>query len=116
MKSNLPKFLENLLSDLRVMKQIIFTSADKKLCPVAVTLEQYIKDALTHLSDSITYETLSSAETEARDEELRIAISEWISKHAIELDIDTRRYLRKKKTNDGPFGYFCLLYKSTRPL
>ena len=52
MKSNLPKFLETLLSTLRGMKQIIFASADKNLGPVAVTLEQYIKDALTHLSDS----------------------------------------------------------------
>ena len=67
MKSNLPRFLEDLLSNLRGMKQIIFASADKNLGPVAVTLEQYIKDALTHLSDSNTYEMLSSAEAEARD-------------------------------------------------
>ena len=38
MKSNLPKFLENLLSNLRGMKQIIFASADKNLGPVAVAL------------------------------------------------------------------------------
>ena len=69
MKSNFPKFLENLLSDLRDTKQILFASADKNLSPVADTLEQYIKDALTHLSDSSTYEILSSTEAEARDKE-----------------------------------------------
>ena len=96
MKSNLPKFLESLLSSLRGMKQIIFASADKNLGPVAVTLEQYIKDALVHLSDSRTYEMLSSEEAEARDADLREAISEWIIEHAIDLDKHTRRYLRKK--------------------
>ena len=85
MKSNLPKFLENLLTDLRGMKQIIFASADKNLGPVAVTLEQYIKDAPTHLSDDSTYKMLSSDEAEARDKELRVAISEWISKYVIDL-------------------------------
>ena len=76
------------------------------LGPVAVTLEQCIKDAtLIHLSDSNTYEMLSSAETEARDKDLRTAISNWISKYAIDLDIDTRRHLRKKlkATKDDPF-------------
>ena len=113
MKSNLPRFLEDLLSNLRGMKQIIFASADKNLGPVAVTLEQYIKDALTHLLDSNTYEILSSAEAEARDRDLRTAISNWISKYVIDLDIDTRRYMRKKRkaTKDDRFGYFYLLYK-----
>ena len=76
MKSNLPNFLENLLSDLRGMKQIIFASVNKNLGPVAVTLEQCIKEALTHLSDRSTYEILPSAEAEARDKELRVAISD----------------------------------------
>ena len=91
---------------------------------MAITLEQYIKDVLTHLLDSNTYEILSSAEAEARDKELRVAISDWLSKYAIDLDTDTRRYLRKnlKTTKGGPFGYFYLLYKihktplKTRPV
>ena len=85
MTYNLPRFLENLLSDLRGMKQILFASADKNLGPVAVKLEQYIKDALIHLSNGSTYEMLLSEEAEARDKELRVAISEWISKYAIDL-------------------------------
>ena len=95
MKSNLPRFLENLLSNLRGMKQMIFASADKNLGPVAVTLEQYIKDALTHLSNSNAYEMLSSAEAEVRDRDLRTAIPNWISKYAVDLDIDTRCYRGK---------------------
>ena len=55
---------------------------------------------------------------------MRVAISDWLSKYAIDLDIDTRRYLRKKlKTTKGdPLGYFYLLYKihktplKTRPV
>ena len=108
MKSNLPKFLENPLSNLRGIKQIIFASADKSLGPVAMTLDRYIKDALTHLLDSNTYEILSSAEAEARDKDLSTAISNWISEYAIDLNIDTRRYLRKKTESykGRPFWIF----------
>ena len=85
---------------------------------------KYIKDALTHLSDSNTYKMLSSAEAEARDRDMRTAISNWISKYAVDLDIDTRHYPRKKlkATRDDPFGYFYFLYKihktslKTRPV
>ena len=48
---------------------------NKNFGPVAATLEQYIKDALTHLSYIDIYEILSSSEAEARDGELRVAIS-----------------------------------------
>ena len=56
------------------MRNIIFSQADKNLGPVAVTLEQYIKDALVHLSDPETYELLTESEARAMDEELRLEI------------------------------------------
>ena len=59
MKSNLPGYLERLLLKLSGMDDIIFTLADKNLGPVAVTLEQYIKDGLVHLMGSSTCEIIS---------------------------------------------------------
>ena len=105
-------------------KNIIFAQADKNLGPAAVTLEQYIKDALVHLADSSTYELLTETEARSRDEDLRLDIRHWLHKYSRSLDIDTRIYIRSKldKTKADPFGYFYLLYKihktplKTRPM
>ena len=74
MKSNLPGYLERLLLKLRDTRDVIFALADKNLGPVAVTLEQYIKDGLIHLMDASTYEIISEQEALERDEELRTNI------------------------------------------
>lgn len=124
MKSNLSGFLERLLLKLRDTKDIIFALADKNLGPVAVTLEQYIKDGLTHLMDTSTYEIISEQESFRRDKELRTKMRKWILKHAIDLPQDVRQFLRSKlnETEADPFGYFYLLYKihktpvKTRPV
>ena len=88
MKSNLPGYLERLLLKLRDTKDIVFTLADKNLGPVAVTLEQPIKDGLIHLMDTSTYEIISEQEAFKRDKELRTKIRKWILKHAIDLPQD----------------------------
>ena len=124
LKSNLPKYLQRLLERLRSMKEIIFAQADKNLGPVAVTLEQYIKDALVHLSDPETYELLTESEARARDEELRLEIRRWLIKFSNSVELDARNYIRSKldETESDPFGYFYLLYKihksplKTRPV
>ena len=113
MKSTLSKLLENPLSDLRGLKQIIFVSASKNLAPVAVTIEQYIKDALAHLLDSSTYEILFSSETEARDGELRVSISNWILKYAIHRFRNWHKTLPRvnvKSHKGWSFGCFYLRY------
>ena len=81
----------------------------------------YIKDTLAHLLDSSTYKILSFSEVEARDVELRVTISSWISKYAIDLNIDTRCYLgsKLKPIKDDSFGYLhtsTYFVTSTRPL
>ena len=124
LKSNLPGYLERLLLNLRDTKDIVFALADKNLGPVAVTLEQYIKDGLIHLMDTSTYEIISEQEAFKRDEELHTKIRKWILKHAIYLPQDVRQFLRSKlsETEADPFGYFYLLYKihktpvKTRPV
>ena len=81
--------------------------------PVNVTLDQYIKDALVHLSDSSTYELLTKSEAMARDEELMLEIRRWLINISNSLDIDVRNYIVSKLDNrkSDPFDYFCLLYK-----
>ena len=112
-KSNLPGYLERLLLKLRSTKGIIFVLADKNLGPLAVTLEQYIKDGLIHLINSSTYEIISEQEALERNEELRTNIRKWIMEHAIDLPQEVRRFLRSKvdETETDPFGCFYLLYK-----
>ena len=85
MKSNVPGYLERLLLKLRDTKDIIFALADKNLGPVAVTLEQYIKDGLIHLMYTSTYEIISEQYAFKRDDELRTKIRKLTLKHAIDL-------------------------------
>ena len=105
LKSNPPKFLEILPSNLRGLKQIVFALVDKNLAPVAVTLEQYVKDALIHLSDSNTYELFSTQKAKARNTELQAFINKWMVKYARSLDINAQLYLepKLKATKDDPF-------------
>lgn len=95
------------------MTDIVFPLADENLGPVAVTLEQYIRDGLTRLMDSSTYEIISEHEALERDMELRTNIRKWILKHTIDLAQDVRHFLRSKldKTKADPIGYFYLQYK-----
>jgi hypothetical protein len=60
LKSN--SFQERLLKKLRKDSNIVFASVDKNLGPVAVTLEQYIRDGLLHLQDESTYKIISPEE------------------------------------------------------
>ena len=49
---DLSTLLENLISDLRSLKQIMFALADNNLGPLAGPLEQFVKNGLDHPSDS----------------------------------------------------------------
>ena len=117
-KSNLPGFLERFLQRLCSLRNISFAQADKNIGPVAVTLEQYIKDALVHILDTSTYEFLAESEALTRDADLRLQIKRWIFKSARFLDIDTRKYLRSKldDTKADLFGCFIFSTKVTRLL
>ena len=86
----------------------MFASADKNLGPVAVTLEQYIKDGVLHLQDESRYEIISQEEAFAREAQLRVSIKKWTRKHTRVLSKSTKTYLRKKlqETKKKPFGFF----------
>ena len=100
------------------MKHIIFAQADKNLGPVAVTLEQYVRDALVHLSDSETYELLTESEARARDEELRLEIRRWLIKFSNSVELDVRNYIKTKldETESDPLAIFTSSTKFTRAL
>ena len=104
----------------------IIANTDKNLGPCVIELEQYIKDALTHLQNSEVYEFLTEAEAEDKASRLSSEITEWIFKgkrdHA--LGQNEVKYLLKHTAANraDPHGYFYLMYKvhkkslSTRPV
>ena len=112
-RSNFTHFQEKIFTKLRANDQIVIANADKNLGPTAVELPRYIKDALTHLTDSTTYKILP--ESQALDEAtaLRQTILDWINTHRKVLEDNAVEYIRTKlnECKDDPFGYFYLLYK-----
>ena len=123
-RDNLSPYQRKLLKILRGLKSVVFALADKNLGPVAVSLARYIKDGLLHLQDASTYIILPEHEAAEEDRQLRVEISEWLSKYRDDLTSEHWAYIRKKleETADEPFGYFYLLYKlhkspiKTRPV
>ena len=103
---------------------MVLQTLTENLCPVAVTLDRYIKDALKHLLDSSTYELLSEDEAFERDAALRKDIFKWTVKWRPQIGDDVVEFLRRtlNTTREDPFGYFYLLYKlhktpiKTRPV
>ena len=122
--SNLNPLQCNLLRSIRNDPNILIVNADKGLGPCAVTYEQYIRDALKHLTDEATYEPLSEPTAFAEAKETANLIRKWCDKHCDALPASWIDFIREKliQTADEPFGYFYLMYKihktptSTRPV
>ena len=76
LKSNFTPFQGRLFEKLGQELNIVFASAIKHLGPMAVILEQYIKDGLLHLQDEGTYEIIFQEEALLRDAELRTTIKQ----------------------------------------
>jgi len=136
--SNLRAHELKLLEDICANELLVIASADKGLGPCAVTLRQYILDALKHLGDKSTYEILDEEAARSKLREISRDIDKWL------LEFEPRRrgekeprpnagavsendtlYIRTKMReawNKDPFSYFYLLYKihktplKTRPV
>ena len=123
-KPNLTPFQRKLLKQLQDNKEIIITSADKGLGPVAIDTKQYIEMGLTHLLDPTTYTILSETQAYSDTADLRQQIFAWTQKHNRTLGTNVVNYIRHhiNSTLEDPFGYFYLLFKlhktptSSRPV
>lgn len=123
-KPNITPFQRRLLKQLQDNKEVIITSADKGLGPVAIDTKQYIEMGLTHLLDPTTYTILSETQAYSDITTLRRQIFAWTQKHNSTLDTNVVNYIRHhiNSTIKDPFGYFYLLIKlhktpiSSRPV
>ena len=128
-----------ILEDLKANEMIVIALADKNLGPCAVTLRQYILDALKHLGDKSTYDILTEEEALAKLRDISAKINDWLHEYeplgksekpgerpgAGAVSHMHTKYIRHKVNeawDNDPFSYFYLLYKihkqplKTRPV
>lgn len=111
--SNLLKFQETILNNLRDNHGIVIANTDKGLGPCAIELPRYSRDILDqHLTDASTYELLSEEDALAAAEQLKSEIKQWLEKYGEAIGDRAREYIEYELlTNEDPFGYFYGLYK-----
>jgi hypothetical protein len=114
---NLLPFQEATLRQLRNDNNLLFPDTDKGLGPCAVKYDQYVTDALVHLTDSTIFECLSTDEAWSAAKSIENDIREWLTSHrkAIDKDayLDIEDHVRKNR--QSPFGQFYILYKIHKP-
>jgi hypothetical protein len=136
--SNLCLHEKKLLKEFSDDEMLVIALADKGLGPCAVTLEQYILDALKHLGDESTYDILDEDTARSALGNISEDIWQWLEKYEPRRDGEKirrkgsgaisendARYITVKLReawNTDPFSYFYLLYKihktplKTRPV
>lgn len=123
-RSNLRPSQLKLLQSIRADKNVLIVNADKGLGPCAVTYQQYVTDALKHLTDVSTYQRLTSEEAFTEAKITQGLIMKWCDKHCSSLPESWVNFIRGRlgSAMKEPFGYFYLMYKihkkptSTRPV
>ena len=114
---NLLPFQRTTLHKLRDDTNLIFPDTDKGLGPCAVTYNQYVTDALTHLTDSTVFERLTPDEAWERAHTIEQDIQSWLKSHKKVLDKNVINYIEDHlhRNRHSPFGKFYTLYKIHKP-
>ena len=123
-QSNILPFQHKLLAWLKEQDEYLIAKTDKGLGPCAIEFHRYIKDALVHLNDFSTYQSLTEDEAKQYCRTTHGKINSWVWKYYKVLDKDSREYIiQKTRANaNDPYGYFYLMYKvhksplKTRPV
>jgi hypothetical protein len=105
------------IQNLKTNPKLLFLDTDKGLGPCAVTYDQYVKDALVHLTDTSTFTQLSKEEawTSARD--INKQIQNWLKKYRKAITKDEVNYIKNHihQNCNSPFGQFYVSYKVHKP-
>ncbi len=114
---NLLPYQEATLRTLRNNTNLLFPDTDKGLGPCSVTFDQYVADALIHLTDTTVFTRLSKEEAWDAAETIDQEIRQWLSSHKRVIDKDARHYIENHlhENRNSPFGQFYILYKIHKP-
>ena len=82
-----------------------------------MTYNQYVTDALTHLTDSTVFERLTPDEAWERAHTIEQDIQSWLKSHKKVLDKNVINYIEDHlhRNRHSPFGKFYTLYKIHKP-
>ncbi len=110
---NLLPFQRTTMQTLRNNQNLLFPDTDKGLGPCAVTYEQYVTDALLHLSDTSTFTRLTETEAWSAAQGVENQINAWLKKYKQALTKDEAHYITShlKNNRHSPFGQFYISYK-----
>ena len=118
-KPNLLPFQRRLLLMLRQHDKWLIANTDKNLGPCAIEIEQYKRDALTHLSNKKVYKIISKQAAQRACRRLERKIHEWVAKSRKRSTInkDEAKFITAHtlRNSRDPCGYFYLTYKVHKP-
>ena len=92
----------------------LIVPCDKNLGPAIIERHDYLKIAMRdHLSDTTTYESLTTSEIDRYSSDITKNILGWLKTHHKTLTKMERVFLRKKlKSNQSPYARFYLTLKA----
>ena len=110
---NLLPFEQQLMDRLLNHPNLLFPSTDKGLGPCAVKYDQYVRDALVHLTNETVYERMTEENALQAVSDLQSSITNWIETHQDVVPAMARRFIKKHMSEaiSSPFGQFYILYK-----
>jgi hypothetical protein len=122
--SNLIKHQEYLLDSLQCNKTLLVVRTDKNLGPAVVDRSTYIRKAfIDHLSDTKTYQSLSTLEAASCIADLETLLSDFTTEHRDRIGENAHKFLDNSMMEvEDPYPHFYLTFKihktplKTRPI
>ena len=113
-KTNLLPHQHLALRMLQQQQTFLIVPCDKNLGPAIIERHDYLKIAMRdHLSDTTTYKSLTTSETDCYSSEIKKYILGWLKKYNKKLTKMERAFLHKElKSNQSPYARFYLTLKA----
>ena len=112
-KTNLLPHQHRVLRMLQQQQTFLIAPCDKNLGPAIIERHDYLKIAMRdHLSDTTTYNSLSTSEINRYSSEINKNILDWLKTYNKRLTKMERAFIREElKLNQSPFARFYLTLK-----